>query len=406
MNRGVSESSPVLQQMMAAGNPNWWKESGDMRPPPPLMGHQQGPLPPQMTNNNNYLRPRMMPTLLPHFLPCPSTSSSPSLPNNPNLSSWLERNDLPPESWSLSQLLLGGLMMEEEERLEIMNHHIHHDGQHHSFQGKMRLENREEQVLSHQEASMGVVDIKQESIINNNNGHHLICSPNSPPNKSCVTTTTTTTTSLNSTDDDNNNNNNIMFDFSSNHNGLNFSEGRHTPPDQSSECNSLDIGGSTNKKPRLQPSPSSQSTLKVRKEKLGGRIAALHQLVSPFGKTDTASVLSEAIGYIRFLHSQIEALSHPYFSTTASGNMRHQQHLQGDRSCLFPEDPGQLVNDQCMKRRGASSSSTENQNANEEPKKDLRSRGLCLVPISCTLQVGSDNGADYWASALGSAGFQ
>ncbi|CAH2077619.1 unnamed protein product [Thlaspi arvense] len=151
------------------------------------------------------------------------------------------------------------------------------------------------------------------------------------------------------------------------------------------KCNSLEIGGSTNKKPRLQPSPSSHSTLKVRKEKLGGRIAALHQLVSPFGKTDTASVLSEAIGYIRFLHSQIE--------------------LQGDRSCLFPEDPGQLVNDQCMKRRGASTSSTDSQKGNEESTKDLRSRGLCLVPISCTLQVGSDNGADYWAPALGSAGF-
>jgi hypothetical protein len=44
-------------------------------------------------------------------LPSPATSSSsssssPSLPNNPNLSSWLESNDLPPESWSLSQLLL------------------------------------------------------------------------------------------------------------------------------------------------------------------------------------------------------------------------------------------------------------------------------------------------------------
>ncbi|KAF3529078.1 hypothetical protein DY000_02037108 [Brassica cretica] len=99
------------------------------------------------------------------------------------------------------------------------------------------------------------------------------------------------------------------------------------------------------------------------------------------------------------------ALSHPYFGTTASGNMRHQQLLQGDRNCLFPEDPGQLLNDQCMKRREASFSSTETQNANEEPKKDLRSRGLCLVPISCTLQVGSDNGADYWAPALGSAGF-
>ncbi|KAL0726736.1 hypothetical protein Bca4012_022829 [Brassica carinata] len=405
MNRGVLESSPV-QQLMAPGNPNWWNVSGGMRPPQPLVGHQHVPLPPQMTPNN-YVRPQMMPTLLPPFMPYPATSSSssssPSLPNNPNLSSWLESNDLPPESWSLSQLLLGGLMTGEDERLEMMNHHNHHDEQqHHNFQGKMRLENWEEQVLSHQQASMGVVDIKQESNINNSNGY-LIPSPNSPPNKSCLTTTTTTTTSLNSNDD--NNNNNSMLDFSSIHNGLNLSEGRHIPPDRSSECNSLEIGGSTNKKPRLQPSPSSQSTLKVRKEKLGGRIAALHQLVSPFGKTDTASVLSEAIGYIRFLQSQIEALSHPYFGTTASGNMRHQQLLQGDRSCLFPEDPGQLLNDQCMKRKGALSSSTETPNANEEPGKDLRSRGLCLVPISCTLQVGSDNGADYWAPALGSAGF-
>jgi hypothetical protein len=336
MNRGVLESSPV-QQLMAAGNPNWWNVSGGMRPPPPLMGHQQAPLPPHMTPNNNYLRPRMMPTPFPHFLPSPATSSSsssssPSLPNNPNLSSWLESNDLPPESWSLSQLLLGGLMMGEEERLEMMNHHNHHDEQqHHGFQGKIRLENWEEQVLSHQQASMVAVDIKQEGNINNNNGY-VISSPNSPPNKSCVTTTTTT--SLNSNDDNINNNNN-MLDFSSNHNGLHLSEGRHTPPDRSSECNSLEIGGSTNKKPRLQPSPSSQSTLKVRKEKLGGRIAALHQLVSPFGKTDTASVLSEAIGYIRFLQSQIEALSHPYFGTTASGNMRHQQHVSSKFSYIY-----------------------------------------------------------------------
>ncbi|KAG5413209.1 hypothetical protein IGI04_000776 [Brassica rapa subsp. trilocularis] len=386
MNRGVLESSPV-QQLMAPGNPNWWNVSGSMRPPQPLMGHQHGPLPPQMAPNN-YVRPQMMPTLLPPFMPYPATSSSPSLPNNPNLSSWLESNDLPPESWSLSQLLLGGLMMGEDERLEMMKHHNHHvEQQHHNFQGKMGLENWEEQVLSHQQASMGVDDIKQESNINNSNGY-LTPSPNSPPNKSCVSTITTT--SLNSNDDNNNNNNNSMLDFSSIHNGLNLSEGKHIPPDRSSECNSLEIGGSTNKKPRLQPSPSSQSTLKVRKEKLGGRIAALHQLVSPFGKTDTASVLSEAIGYIRFLQSQIEALSHPYFGTTASGNMRHQQ---------------LLLNDQCMKRQEASFSSTETQNANEEPKKDLRSRGLCLVPISCTLQVGSDNGADYWAPALGSAGF-
>jgi len=36
-----------------------------------------------------------------------------------------------------------------------------------------------------------------------------------------------------------------------------------------------------------------------------------------------------------------------------------------------------------------------------EPKKDLRSRGLCLVPVSFTLHVGSDNGGDYWAPTFG-----
>lgn len=34
--------------------------------------------------------------------------------------------------------------------------------------------------------------------------------------------------------------------------------------------------------------------------------------------------------------------------------------------------------------------------------KDLRSRGLCLVPVSCTQHVGNENGADYWAPAYGS----
>ncbi|PPD78463.1 hypothetical protein GOBAR_DD24600 [Gossypium barbadense] len=139
---------------------------------------------------------------------------------------------------------------------------------------------------------------------------------------------------------------------------------------QAAACNSTATGGAL-KKPRVQPS-ATQSTLKVRKEKLGDRITSLHQLVSPFGKTDTASVLSEAIGYIRFLQSQIEALSLPYLGS-GSANMRHQQ--QSD--------------------------------CKEEAKKDLRSRGLCLVPVSCTLEVWSgDNGADYWAPppALG-AGF-
>uniref|UniRef100_A0A7C8ZUK1 BHLH domain-containing protein n=1 Tax=Opuntia streptacantha TaxID=393608 RepID=A0A7C8ZUK1_OPUST len=59
------------------------------------------------------------------------------------------------------------------------------------------------------------------------------------------------------------------------------------------------------KKPRFE-SRSSCPPFKVRKEKLGDRIAALQQLVAPFGKTDTASVLMEAIGYIKFLQNQVE----------------------------------------------------------------------------------------------------
>ncbi|KAF2304838.1 hypothetical protein GH714_039142 [Hevea brasiliensis] len=170
-----------------------------------------------------------------------------------------------------------------------------------------------------------------------------------------------------------------------------------SPVLQVSAGNSTVTGGAL-KKARVQPS-STQSTFKVRKEKLGDRVTALHQLVSPFGKTDTASVLLEAIGYIRFLQSQIEALSLPYLGR-GSSNMRQQQYqqsVQGERNCIFPEDPGQLLNDNCVKRKGASTQ----QDYNEEPQKDLRSRGLCLVPLSCTLQVGSDNGADYWAPALG-----
>uniref|UniRef100_A0A453STG1 BHLH domain-containing protein n=1 Tax=Aegilops tauschii subsp. strangulata TaxID=200361 RepID=A0A453STG1_AEGTS len=71
------------------------------------------------------------------------------------------------------------------------------------------------------------------------------------------------------------------------------------------ECTSTASGAAFKKARTQEPSPA-QSTVKVRKEKLGDRITALHQLVSPFGKTDTASVLLEAIGYIRFLHGQIE----------------------------------------------------------------------------------------------------
>uniref|UniRef100_A0ACD6AJ49 Uncharacterized protein n=1 Tax=Avena sativa TaxID=4498 RepID=A0ACD6AJ49_AVESA len=64
------------------------------------------------------------------------------------------------------------------------------------------------------------------------------------------------------------------------------------------------------KKKRTETQPSQLPTFKVRKEKLGDRVTALQQLVSPFGKTDTASVLHETIEYIKFLHDQVGVSAH------------------------------------------------------------------------------------------------
>lgn len=171
------------------------------------------------------------------------------------------------------------------------------------------------------------------------------------------------------------------------------------------ECISTASGAAFKKARTQEPSPP-QSTVKVRKEKLGDRITALHQLVSPFGKTDTASVLLEAIGYIRFLHGQIEGLSSPYQlggSNGSGGCSKQQQHeasvQQGERNSIFPEDPGQLLHDKATRKRGHSD--LQDGSSGEESKKDLRSRGLCLVPVSCTLDIGgADAGpADYWTAA-------
>eukprot|EP00252_Welwitschia_mirabilis_P022676 TRINITY_DN6206_c0_g1_i2.p1 TRINITY_DN6206_c0_g1~~TRINITY_DN6206_c0_g1_i2.p1 ORF type:complete len:336 (-),score=41.24 TRINITY_DN6206_c0_g1_i2:457-1464(-) len=79
------------------------------------------------------------------------------------------------------------------------------------------------------------------------------------------------------------------------------------------------------KRPRIE-APSAIPAFKVRKEKLGDRITALQQLVSPFGKTDTASVLLEAIGYIKFLQQQIRVRipKHLHYLTL---QMQHQRNV-------------------------------------------------------------------------------
>ncbi|XP_041989929.1 transcription factor bHLH113-like [Salvia splendens] len=109
----------------------------------------------------------------------------------------------------------------------------------------------------------------------------------------------------------------------------------------------------------------------VKKEKLGERITALQQLVSPFGKTDTASVLHEALGYIRFLHDQVQVLCSPYLQhmSPSSSDAPHSSLSVGDE-----------IN-------------------SKSSKDDLRSRGLCLVPVDLTLHVANSNGADLWSSA-------
>ncbi|KAK7319577.1 hypothetical protein RJT34_04300 [Clitoria ternatea] len=103
------------------------------------------------------------------------------------------------------------------------------------------------------------------------------------------------------------------------------------------------------KRPRIE-TPSPLPTFKVRKEKLGDRVTALQQLVSPFGKTDTASVLHEAIEYIKFLHDQVN---------------------------------GRDDDD-------------EEEKDSEGRKQDLKSRGLCLVPISSTFPVATESSAEFW----------
>lgn len=126
----------------------------------------------------------------------------------------------------------------------------------------------------------------------------------------------------------------------------------------------------SNKRSRNETTPSPMPAFKVRKEKMGDRITALQQLVSPFGKTDTASVLSEAIEYIKFLHEQVSVLTTPYMKSGA--HVQHPTQIPHDKS----KDP-------------------------EGPKQDLRSRGLCLVPVPSTFPVMNESNFELWNPTFG-----
>ncbi|KAJ8452075.1 hypothetical protein Cgig2_016656 [Carnegiea gigantea] len=329
---------------MMEGNPSWWSmhDTADLRSSTAAIDHESAEA---VVAPNLLLISQTHPSnsLLPLHEYLSSSSKSPSSPSPSSSSSFLLlTSHLPhhdqlhanaqdfPHSWS--QLLLGGMPSEQEERYGA-----------NVFQSTSAPSN-------------GVVDVKQEvSSQRNNNSSRNNNSNNNNNYSDCynhkeheaevsngvampawsqnmrISSPRSCVTSLS--------NNSNMLDFSTaNKRSLQAETTHHHADHPSSKCNSSANGG-VPKKPRV-PS-SSTPPLKVRKEKLGDRITALHQLVSPFGKTDTASVLLEAIGYIRFLQAQIQD--------------------------------------------------------NKDSPKDLSSRGLCLVPISCTHFLGSDNGADYWA---------
>ncbi|KAK1407058.1 hypothetical protein QVD17_38669 [Tagetes erecta] len=121
---------------------------------------------------------------------------------------------------------------------------------------------------------------------------------------------------------------------------------------------------SSTKRPRNE-NPPLVPPLKV---KMGDRITALQQLVSPFGKTDTASVLSEAILCIKFLHEQVHVLSTPYMKNAAI--MQQQEQIL--------DKPA------------------------EGSSQDLKTRGLCLVPLSSTFPVIHETTTvDLWTPSFG-----
>ncbi|CAM0944697.1 unnamed protein product [Alopecurus aequalis] len=153
--------------------------------------------------------------------------------------------------------------------------------------------------------------------------------------------------------------------------------GAAPPSDRKKQRSSEERRESTGKKSKQEASTASPPK-QVPKVKLGEKITALQQIVSPFGKTDTASVLFETIKYIKFLHEQVQLLSEPY--TNASRN-KLLTLFQGNCNNL----PWGVVHAEV---------------SHVEGEHDLRERGLCLVPVSWTPEVYRDgNAMDYWTPA-------
>ncbi|XP_057423627.1 transcription factor bHLH153-like [Lotus japonicus] len=92
-----------------------------------------------------------------------------------------------------------------------------------------------------------------------------------------------------------------------------------------------------------------------RNQKLSDKVTTLQKLVSPFGKTGTASVLQEGSLHIKFLHAQIQALI-------------------------------QMLSFSYNRTVKAHYTQVSHQECGDKLQVDLRNRGL-LVPISITHKV-------------------
>ncbi|KAK8330665.1 hypothetical protein V6Z12_A10G020900 [Gossypium hirsutum] len=133
------------------------------------------------------------------------------------------------------------------------------------------------------------------------------------------------------------------------------------------------------KRPRLE-TPSPLPTFKVWTVKATLRPYEFHQFFSLFtflpSKTDTASVLHEAIEYIKFLHDQVNVCSSFYIKVLSTPYMK--------QAAASIQQSTDKLKDHL-----------------EGPKQDLRSRGLCLVPVSSTFPVANETPADFWTPTFG-----
>ncbi|XP_071711993.1 uncharacterized protein [Rutidosis leptorrhynchoides] len=356
---------------MMGENPNyWWSLNGKLQPPPS-----------QQTNySTNFLSNPPLPLQVPPLNPPCLFGSSLLVPSASNSNVLADHhhheNQDFPVSWS--QLLLNGMANDQEQNLG--GGHVGDQVIKHGYLDERSRQLYYSNKTDHHNHNQ---DGNNNTNSNNNDDDLQACSSSWSSQLNPVPSVSSSSTM-------NLNTSTTMFDFSSKINN----QYEHMSINQySSQYDDTSTSGAS-KKPRFQSSSSTQASpmcsdtftsgtskrartqhsstqtpLKVRKEKLGDRISALHQLVSPFGKTDTASVLLEATAQIRFLEGQIEALTSPYMNlpNNVSGATRHQHSLDTQR--------------------------------------DLASRGLCLVPVTCMDHIDTtnmtSNGAEFWTPALG-----